>query len=285
MQRAKFPIGKTWESQRMNVGSHIDTKAIDFGVLVPYNDTKLMAPFDGKVVFVDSQAVGGGIAFESLEKVIYADGTVDYMTLWTGHDNKPPKVGDVFKQGEHYSDMGTAGGVDKHCHLEVQKGKFKRPTTLTSAGAYKIENSIEPFRALYINDDTIIKKTSYTWTKLPDTVGTPVKRNEYVDQLEVVATMLNARETATTSGKRLGYIEPGIYNILGKSTADGYTWYNVEPNMWIAYNEEWEILLPKKEDPEVLKKQIAELQKTNEQLNGEIKILKDKLRQINELSK
>ena len=86
MQKAIFPIIKTWQSQAMNIGSHIDTKAIDFGVLNPYKDTELKAPFDGKVVFVDSQKNGRGIAFESLEKVKYANGTEDYMTLWTGHD-------------------------------------------------------------------------------------------------------------------------------------------------------------------------------------------------------
>lgn len=63
MQKALFPILKTWESQPMNSGSHKDTKAIDFGVLNPYKDTKLTAPFDGKVVYVDSQEKGGGIAF------------------------------------------------------------------------------------------------------------------------------------------------------------------------------------------------------------------------------
>ena len=66
MQKALFPILKTWESQPMNSGSHKDTKAIDFGVLNPYNDTKLIEPFDGKIVYVDSQEKGGGIAFESL---------------------------------------------------------------------------------------------------------------------------------------------------------------------------------------------------------------------------
>ena len=99
MQKALFPILKTWESQPMNVGSHKDTKAIDFGVLNPYKDIKLTAPFDGKIVYVDSQAKGGGIAFESLKKVKYANGYEDYMTLWTGHDNKPPKLGSIFKQG------------------------------------------------------------------------------------------------------------------------------------------------------------------------------------------
>ena len=160
MQKALFPILKTWESQPMNSGSHKDTKAIDFGVLNPYNDTKLIAPFDGKIVYVDSQEKGGGIAFESLEKVKYANGYEDYMTLWTGHDNKPPKLGSIFKQGEYYSDMGTAGGVDIHCHLEVHKGKFRNPTKITSVGSYKLENTIENLNTIFHFPFSIFHSTS-----------------------------------------------------------------------------------------------------------------------------
>ena len=28
---------------------------------------------------------------------------------------------------------------------------------------------------------------------------------------------------------------PGLYNYDKTETADGYTWYQVEPNVWIAY--------------------------------------------------
>lgn len=290
MQRAIFPILKTWESQAMGTGSHKDTKAIDFGVLNPYNDTKLTAPFDGKVVFVDTQAKGGGIAFESLEKVRYVDGTEDYMTLWTGHDNKPPKLGAIYKQGEHYSDMGTAGGVAIHCHLEVQRGKFKMPTKVTSVGAYKLENAVEPYKALFIRKDGLIKYSDYKWTTLPDTVGTPVERNVYVDQIEVIADVLRARKKPSLKGEVLGYINQGIYNIMSSTEADGYTWYQVEESVWIAYNKEWETLLPRtkteeeklKEENEKMQQIINELQQTNQNLSEENTKLKETNQRLND---
>lgn len=300
MQRAIFPILKTWESQPMNTGSHKDTKAIDFGVLSPYKDTKLTAPFDGKVVFVDSQAKGGGIAFESLEKVRYVDGTEDYITLWTGHDNNPPKLGAIYKQGEYYSDMGTAGGVATHCHLEVIKGKFKMTNKVTSVGAYKFDNTIEPYKALFLNKEGLIKYSKYKWTTLPDTVGTPVERNEYVEQIEVIAEVLRARKKPSLKGEVLGYINQGIYNIISSTKAEGYTWYQVEPNIWIAYNKEWETLLPRKETElekakkeneklqqtnQNLTKENTELQKANLLLKDENNILKAKLEEINKISK
>ena len=161
---AIFPLRHSWESQHINgATSHKDTKAIDCGVLTPYKDTTLYAPFDGTIVHVDPQNKGGGIAFQSDEKVHYANGVYDYMTVWTGHDNKPPKLGAKFKQGEVYSHMGNAGNVQTHCHLEVQKGKFKMATKVTSQGSYKLENTINPNEGLYLTEDTIFKYSNLKW--------------------------------------------------------------------------------------------------------------------------
>ena len=246
MQKALFPILKTWESQPMNSGSHKDTKAIDFGVLNPYNDTKLIAPFDGKIVYVDSQEKGGGIAFESLEKVKYANGYEDYMTLWTGHDNKPPKLGSIFKQGEYYSDIGTAGGVDIHCHLEVQKGKFRNPTKITSVGSYKLENTIEPYNALLLREDTFIKKTKYSWKREGDIIlANDVKRNEEIPQIKVIASELRIRSGPNVNSNILGFAKKdGIYNDLEVYKDSKYIWHRIADNQWVADNGKWLEILP-----------------------------------------
>ena len=246
MQKALFPILKTWESQPMNSGSHKDTKAIDFGVLNPYNDTKLIAPFDGKIVYVDSQAKGGGIAFESLEKVKYANGYEDYMTLWTGHDNKPHKLGSIFKHGEYYSDMGTAGGVDIHCHLEVQKGKFRNPTKITSVGSYKLENTIEPYNALFLREDTFIKKTKYSWKREGDIIlANDVKRNEEIPQIKVIASELRIRSGPNVNSNILGFAKKdGIYNDLEVYKDSKYIWHRIADNQWVADNGKWLEILP-----------------------------------------
>lgn len=246
MQKALFPILKTWESQPMNSGSHKDTKAIDFGVLNPYNDTKLIAPFDGKIVYVDSQAKGGGIAFESLEKVKYANGYEDYMTLWTGHDNKPHKLGSIFKQGEYYSDMGIAGGVYIHCHLEVQKGKFRNPTKITSVGSYKLENTIEPYNALFLREDTFIKKTKYSWKREGDIIlANDVKRNEEIPQIKVIASELRIRSGPNVNSNILGFAKKdGIYNDLEVYKDSKYIWHRIADNQWVADNGKWLEILP-----------------------------------------
>ena len=277
MQKALFPILKTWESQPMNVGSHKDTKAIDFGVLSPYKDTKLTAPFDGKIVYVDSQAKGGGIAFESLEKVKYANGYEDYMTLWTGHDNKPPKLDTIFKQGEYYSDMGTAGGVDIHCHLEVQKGKFKKPTKITSVGSYKLEDTIEPYNALFLREDTFIKKTKYNWKREGDIILiNDVKRNEILPQIKVIVSELRIRSEPNTESDILGFAKKyGIYNDLEVYKDSKYIWHKIADNQWLADNGNWLQVLPVTDYKTLYETEVKKNEKINEYLN-KIKVIINK---------
>ena len=266
MQKALFPILKTWESQPMNVGSHKDTKAIDFGVLNPYKDTKLTAPFDGKVVYVDSQEKGGGIAFESLEKVKYANGYEDYMTLWTGHDNKPPKLGAIYKQGEHYSNMGTAGGVDMHCHLETIKGRFKMTKSVTSMGSYKFENTIEPYNALFLKDNTIIKKTKYNWKKEGDIIlMSDVERNEKLPQIKVIVSELRIRSEPNTESNILGFAKKyGIYNDLEVYKDSKYIWHKIADNQWLADNGNWLQVLPVTDYKTLYETEVKKNEKINE---------------------
>ena len=129
MQKAILPLRYVDISQPMyGQVSHIGLRAIDFGWNQTYlkESTELLAPFDGTIVWKK----GHVIAFQSADLVEYADGSTDYMTLITAHDNNAPSVGQTFKQGEVYSHSGTAGGVPKHCHLEVQKGKFRPYTAI-----------------------------------------------------------------------------------------------------------------------------------------------------------
>ena len=67
------------------------------------------------------------------------------------------------------------------------------------------------------------------------TVGKPVPRNAKVDQVRVTITNLRARSTPSTKGSVMGYVNPGYYNVVGKSVeADGYTWYQFEKDAWCA---------------------------------------------------
>lgn len=177
MQKAILPLRYIGISQPMyGKTSHIGLKAIDFGWNKDYKkeSTVLLAPFDGEVVW--KKGSSNTIAFQSNDKVEYADGTVDYMTVITAHDNNAPSVGKTFKQGEVYSHSGTAGGVPLHCHLEVQKGKFKPYTEIKNTSydgrynSYIFPNTYIPYEALFIRNDELFTANKannpYTWKKV-----------------------------------------------------------------------------------------------------------------------
>jgi hypothetical protein len=90
------------------------------------------APFTGKIVFVGSD-VGDGcnaVWFQSNDKVLYADGTLDYMTVIFMHGRNRNEMldacnsGKVYRQGDplyQEGDVGSSGHY--HFHIEVINGK------------------------------------------------------------------------------------------------------------------------------------------------------------------
>ena len=102
-------------------------------------------------------------------------------------------------------------------------------------------------------------------------VGKPVERNTKVNQLKVKVPELRARKEPSLNGEILGYMNEGYYNIQEKKDNDGYTWYKVQ-DMWIAYNEQWEDILPKEITPEEIQKEYIDrvLNAIKEQLYRQI---------------
>lgn len=286
MEYAIFPFRHTWESQPMNGAvSHKGVLAIDCGVLLPYKDTKLYAPFTGKIVYKDTPNKGALVALESINKVVYANGITDYMTLLIGHDSDTSNlsIGQIIKQNDYYLDMGNAGGVDTHSHVEVQKGKFKMATSFTSQGGYKFENTIEPFNALFLTKDTIYKYSKYTWKILPDTppVTSVVDRNETITQIKVLADELRVRADHNTTSQFIGYaVKNGIYNDLETYKDATYTWHRIADNQWVADEGTWLELYPVVDYEKLYNDQLE----INKKLQEENNSLKLKLKDINKIS-
>lgn len=119
-----------------------------------------------------------------------------------------------------------------------------------------------------------------------DQITPNVARNENVNQLQVLVDQLRVRNAPGTSKDTLGYATKGYYNYYEIKIADNYTWYRIATNQWVAYDKEWEKILPKKEsEVDILKKQLEEEKKKNEILNKQVLSLQDRMNQINNLSK
>ena len=114
---------------------------------------------------------------ESTGKVLFADGTEDFVTMLITHPNdkelKKIKVGQIFKRKEEICLEGKDGATGYHFHFSVGKGKFKgtgwqknskgKWVLNSSNGAYKPE-------ALFFVDPEftkIINSKGLSFKKLP----------------------------------------------------------------------------------------------------------------------
>lgn len=110
------------------MGTHRGTGANDVrgayaGVKYPY-----YAPCDVKLIWRDL-ANGQGM-WQSLEKVRFANGNIDYATFVTAHDNTfDAQIGQIVRQGEQLGNMGNKAGnggkvTGVHCHIEIAQHRY-----------------------------------------------------------------------------------------------------------------------------------------------------------------
>lgn len=79
----------------------------------------------------------------------------------------------------------------------------------------------------------------------------PVEENKEVDQFKVNCNdTMFVRLDHKTSGESIGLAREGFYNILNRCDDDGYTWFEVEENKWIALLPPYSDYIPKEEKPE-----------------------------------
>ncbi len=291
MEKAMYPIKTIRITQRDHQGTHADCFATDEagpdgGI------SSLFAPFTGIIKKIYSKDANE-VWLESVEPVLFADGTTDYMTIMFCHDNDVSDlwVGKIIKQGEVFYQEGTKGyATGNHCHFECAKGKFTGTGWhKDNAGYWSINNGKLVTDCLFIDDSYNVVQTlglSFKNVKEvePKRYGSPVERNEYVNQIKINAENVRARKTP--NGDILGYVNPGIYNSLEIVKKNGYDWHKIAEGLYCAMGE-WASWLPKKEKPVEQPKtddtdtKINELNKTIDNLNNLIKSLKEELNKAN----
>jgi len=182
MEKAVFMMDYLNISQKANDSfSHQGDKAIDLAGKDNGIDS-FKAPFTGviKRIYTNVNAVW----LESIDKVKYADGTVDYMTILTMHDDdiSDLKVGKIIKQGEIYYDEGRKGyTTGNHIHLAIGKGKFLGSGWYQNQyGNYVINNQYDVYKALYLfNGVKVINDGGYNFIRT-DLLKESEKQNTYV---------------------------------------------------------------------------------------------------------
>gem|GEM_PF-1828017 len=149
------------------------------------NDLNVKAPFTGKIYSVD---YGGahGVIFQSLYRVRFANGELDYMTILLVHDDYVSDLwsGQIINQGIIFYQQGTygdgkTGTYGRHLHIEAARGLR---TNISAIRANKIQLN----DALFLKKDTNRTKDyisvsagngggtiSLNWRIVPDVVHTP----------------------------------------------------------------------------------------------------------------
>ena len=83
----------------------------------------------------------------------------------------------------------------------------------------------------------------------PTPVITPnVERDIYKDQIEVLVPELRVR--TSPNGEIIGHANIGFYNYFETNDVDGYIWYRISDNNWIASSDEWTKVYPKEKPTE-----------------------------------
>ena len=280
MEKAMYPSPYIRITQKDHIGTHADSWAIDEGGSDGGIDY-LIAPFTGVIKKIYTQDANE-VWLESVEPVEYPDGTIDYMTMMSAHDNDVSnlKVGQIIKQGQRFYEEGTKGNASgNHVHLEFAKGKFTGTGWhKNNAGYWSINNGKKIDECVWIDDSYKLMNTAgYNFKNVKDVepkkIGTPVKRNEKTDQVKIQDKSTQVRARKTPNGEILGYMNTGIYNLLERKLEGDYEWFRVEKDLWFANSKDWCEVLPKKEEPkpavdedkvkiQELEKQVEELTKT-----------------------
>lgn len=145
----------------------------------------LYAPCDVKCVFVGSLATDRPtVCWESLDRVNFVDGEVDYITISLSHDDNFASytIGEVIFQGEVFGHTGTTGlSSGDHSHLIIGKGKYKGYGNLGKG--YTLLNEYHAYNALGINDTNVYRSGGYTWKEFtpyvpPEPPEPPIEKKD-----------------------------------------------------------------------------------------------------------
>lgn len=239
MQKAILYVNELNITQRMNEKfSHDGDLAID----ISKSCKNLKAPFD--LVIKRIYTPCNAIFCESLERVEYADGTIDYMNILLIHDDdiKDLKVGMKIKQGTTFYQPGKKGKAKgSHIHIACARGKYLKwirglyqPKVKTYAWILPKQKEIND--CLFLDKNVKVTKGIYRW-KIANSEIKQVKTNikyakacdkkinsivdglisvglnysfEYRNKLAELNNISNYKGTSTQNNKLLNLLKKGI---------------------------------------------------------------------------
>ncbi|MGN1131577.1 MAG: Ig-like domain-containing protein [Ruminococcus sp.] len=160
------------------------------------------APFTGTIIKIGTSL--NVVAIASENKVYWADGTLDYLTVYFMHDNNISDITDGARitQGTSFYHPGTAGGATgSHLHIYARRGR------LTAKNMYSGSGDVYVNKALYIKNTTSVVQTGgYSWkTVTPSRVTFDTSSLSGVtDNNAIVTTWVSNNGTISETGVYIG---------------------------------------------------------------------------------
>lgn len=151
----------------MSNGSHKgiyanDVRGTQSGVRYPY-----YAPCTVKCLKTYPES--GQVMWQSVNKVRFSNGRIDYATFMTTHDDTmDAKVGMIVPQGNQIGNMGTKGNATGvHCHIEVSQSS-DTSWTKNQYRIYHFNNEYDLDACYFVDNTNIINGMGGSWKKTSD---------------------------------------------------------------------------------------------------------------------
>lgn len=235
----RCPCDDSWISQ----GYKKNHKAIDLGFLTTYGDKRPVKAWKSGVVIATGTDSAGGVYV-----VLQHDDDSNRWISRYWHFVKGSvvvKKGQQVKQGDKLGTRGNTGiSTGVHLHFEL----WKCPKGYSYKSSDYSKYAVDPTKYTYLFENQVMKGSPILPNKPQEYVEPlPVARDDKTHQVEVIADQLRIRETPSLNSNQLFIAKQGIYNVYNNKESDGYVWYEIETDRWIATLEgEWTInLLPR----------------------------------------
>lgn len=199
--------------------SHKGTMANDVRGAEPGVRYAYYAPCDVKCV--KTYPSSGQAMWQSLEKVRFANGRIDYATFMTAHDDSfDATPGLQVPQGNQLGNMGTKGNATGvHCHIQISQSA-DTAWYKNGYGIYQFNNEYDTDDCYFVDDTNIMNCHTANWKYLKDV---PVVNTNYINLPEWIEERniykIDTKEQfATLKPKKFGGLTYKVYSFVD----DGY---------------------------------------------------------------
>ena len=126
----------------------------------------------------------GQVMWQSINKVRFSNGRIDYATYMTAHDNTmDAKIGQIVNQGEQLGNMGNKGNsTGVHCHIEVSQSK-DISWTKNQYGNYHFNNEYDLDDCYFVDYTNILYGMGGNWRTTGEVPVIQISGSEALDQI------------------------------------------------------------------------------------------------------